>query len=128
MRETRPPNHDERFFTCEIVGGVFASVPLAYDDRPGVLLTGATLREYGRSVPWAVVGEPGRLSAADVLPGDAVEIILIHEFPLNGFQNREWFGVVLEKGDYVATLERCLDATSALRRAAEVKREGMLGR
>jgi hypothetical protein len=118
----------DRFFTCEIVGGVFVRVPFEYDDRPGISITGATLRPNSKSIPWAAIGNPRRLSAADVLPGDAVEFILHHAFPLDGFENREWYGVVLEKGDYVATLERCPDAATAVRRAIEVRREGQLGR
>jgi hypothetical protein len=120
-------NSSDRFFTCEIVGGVFVRVPFDYDDRPGVSVTGATLRPHGRSIPWAALGNPRRLSAADVLPGDAVEFVLHHEFPLDGFENREWYGVVLEKGEYVATLERCPDAATAVRRSIEVRREGQLG-
>lgn len=119
---------DDRFFTCEIVGGVFVNVPVEYDDRPGVSVDGATLSQHGKSIPWAAMGTPRRLSAADVLAGDAVEFVRKHEFPLDGFENREWYGVVLEKGEYIATLERCLDAASALRRASQARREGQLGR
>jgi hypothetical protein len=118
----------DRFFTCEIVAGVFVLVPFEYEDRPGVSIAGATLRPGGKSIPWAVVGNPPRLSADEVMPGDAVEFVLRHEFPLDGFENREWYGVVLEKGDYIATLERCPDAATAIRRAIAVRREGQLGR
>ncbi len=118
----------ERFFTCEIDRGALVTIPLAYADRPGIEVAGATLRANGPSIPWARVGNPPRLSAADLWVGDPVEFTLRYAYPLDSFQNQSWYGVVLEKGEYYVTLERCPDAASALRRATALLREEQLNR